>query len=431
VLAHVADAAVGDYVLVHVGFALARLDEAEATRIFALLAEMRALDELQDGLPDPTRTSHRHDHATAVPRRVTAIPDAARALAEAIRRACTRPWTLMEVCGGQTHAIVKYGLDELPRPGSSSCTAPAAVCVTPLEMIDRAHAIARAPTSSSARSATCCACPARTATCLAPRPRAPTCAWSTRRSTPSSSPRSTPSARSSSSPSASRPPRRPTPWRVDGEDAPPRNFSALVSHVLVPPRDASHPRGPDNRVQGFLGPGTSAPSSARASTSPSPARYRVPIVVTGLRAARPPRRHPRHRAPARGRPADVENLTRRVVRPDGKPGARSASSTGLPGLPTASWRGVGVIPMSGYRLRDELRRLRRRAPLRRDRVSAASPPSASAADPARLKKPRDCPAFGVRCTPDTPLGATMVSSEGACAAYLRLRTAPAAVQARA
>ena len=197
-------------------------------------------------------------------------PQVAAALLAEIRRVTTRPWVIMEVCGGQTHSIVRYGIDQMLPPEIELAHGPGCpVCVTPLETIDRAHAIAVAARRDlRRRSATCCACPARAAICCRCAVAAPTCAWSTRRSTRSASPRRTPTSAWSSWASGSRPPRPPTPWRST------RRSGAACATSRCWPRTCWCRRrsrrsctAPATACRRSWGRATSARSSAIASTS--------------------------------------------------------------------------------------------------------------------------------------------------------------------
>ena len=230
----------------------------------------------------------------------------------------------MEVCGGQTHTIVKYGIDQLLPAEVELVHGPGCpVCVTSLEMIDRAHAIASRPgrdlllvrrhaPRARARAATCCSSSRRAATCAivySPLDAVNLAA-------------ANPDRRSSSSPSASRRPRPPNAmavWLARKRRL--TNFSVLVSHVLVPPAMTAILESPDNRVQGFLGPGHVCTVMGYAEYEPIAARYGVPIVVTGLRAARPARR----------RAADACGSSRRA-------GPRSRTSTPAPSAARATRR---------------------------------------------------------------------------------------------
>jgi hydrogenase expression/formation protein HypD len=199
------------------------------------------------------------------------------------------------------------------------------------------------------------------------------------------------------------------------------NFSLLVSHVLVPPALSFVLEAPENRVEAFLGPGHVCTVMGTEEYEPICERHRVPIVVTGfepldllegvLRAVRQLERGE----------ARVENQYDRVVRAAGNAASRALLQQVFE-VCDRSWRGMGVLPRSGLRLNEEYRAFdaERRFAVQ---ASPAAPPGACISGQVLrgLKKPPDCPAFGRACTPETPLGATMVSSEGACAAYFRYR----------
>jgi hydrogenase expression/formation protein HypD len=196
-----------------------------------------------------------------------------------------------------------------------------------------------------------------------------------------------------------------------------RNFSLLVSHVLVPPSMTAILQAPDNRVQGFLGPGHVCAVMGLGEYGPIARRYHVPIVVTGfepvdmlegiLMAVR---------QLEEGR-AEVENQYARAVRPEGNPAARKLVEDVFE-VCDRKWRGVGSIPKSGYRLRYEYREHDAERRFQVEDVEANESPACISGQILRgLRKPKDCPAFGQECTPQHPLGATMVSAEGACAAY--------------
>ncbi len=192
----------------------------------------------------------------------------------------------MEVCGGQTHTIVRYGIDRLLPPAIELVHGPGCpVCVTPLEMIDRAHAIAARPDVIFCSFGDMLRVPGSRGDLLAAQGRgADVRVVYSPLDAVTHGARRTRTARSSSSPSASRPPRPPTPWRSGWRKRQGlTNFSMLVSHVLVPPAMAAILESPDNRVQAFLGPGhVCAVMGYRGVRADSRARYRVPIVVTGF-----------------------------------------------------------------------------------------------------------------------------------------------------
>jgi hydrogenase expression/formation protein HypD len=342
---------------------------------------------------------------------------AAKKLLDAIARAATRPWVLMEVCGGQTHSLVKYGIDELlpielvHGPGCP-------VCVTSLEMIDRAHAIAGERDVIFCSFGDMLRVPGSRGDLLSLKARG-------------ADVRVVYSPLDAVELAAANPHKRVVFFAIGFETTAPANamavdvarrrrlgnFSVLVSHVLVPPAIAHILQSPHNRVQAFLGPGHVCTIMGTREYAALVARYRVPIVVSGfepvdllegifaavqqLEAGR----------------AELQNAYARVVRADGNPRALQLIEEVFE-VCDRKWRGVGSIPKSGYRLRWELRDFdaERRFEVG-DLVTEESPECISGQILKGIKKPSDCPAFGIRCSPDTPLGATMVSSEGACAAY--------------
>ena len=196
-----------------------------------------------------------------------------------------------------------------------------------------------------------------------------------------------------------------------------RNFSALVSHVLVPPAMASILGSDDNRVQGFLGPGHVCTIMGTREYAPLARDYRVPIVISGFEPVDLLAGVLRCVQQLEAGHADVENAYGRAVRDDGNPSARALLDEVFEPC-DRMWRGLGVIPMSGYQLRPALRALDAEVRFAVEGVTAReSPLCISGRILKGLAKPCDCSAFGAQCTPQSPLGATMVSSEGACAAY--------------
>ena len=344
---------------------------------------------------------------------------AARQLAEAIARAARRPWVIMEVCGGQTHTIVKYGLDRILPPGIELVHGPGCpVCVTSLELIDRAHAIASRPGVIFCSFGDMLRVPGSRGDLLALKARG-------------ADVRVVYSPLDALDVAAANLAREVVFFAIGFETtAPPNamavslakrrglgNFSVLVSHVLVPPAITAILQAPGNRVQAFLGPGHVCAVMGTAEYEPIARRYRTPIVVTGfepvdmlegiLLAVR---------QLEAGR-AEVENAYARAVRSGGNPASRRLLDEVFE-VCDRKWRGIGIIPKSGFRLRHEYRAhdAERRFEVA-DIETQESPLCISGQILKGLKKPRDCPAFGTACTPQTPLGATMVSAEGACAAY--------------
>ncbi len=351
---------------------------------------------------------------------------AAQRLSGAIARLVTRPWTLMEICGGQTHALIRFGIDQLLPPDLTLVHGPGCpVCVTPVAQIDRALALAR-------------------------RPEVILCSYGDMLRVPGSagdllSAKAAGAAvRMVYSPldclriARNAPDRQVVFLAVGFETTAPvhalavklarqhglRNFSLLVAHVLVPPAIEAILAAPDNRVQGFLAAGHVCTVMGCADYSPLAARFRVPIVVTGFEPLDLLRGI--HRCVSlleAGQPV-VENAYERVVRPEGNPAARQLLDEVFQVI-DREWRGIGVIPASGWGLREGFAEFdaERRFPMEVVLPSHASECLAGQVLRGTLK-PSQCPAFGLQCTPEHPLGAPMVSSEGACAAYHRYRPTP-------
>jgi hydrogenase expression/formation protein HypD len=196
-----------------------------------------------------------------------------------------------------------------------------------------------------------------------------------------------------------------------------KNFAVLVSQVLVPPSMTAILQAADNRVQGFLGPGHVCTVMGTGEYEPIAARFRVPIVITGFEPVDLLEVILRTVRQLEAGRATVENAYARAVRPGGNPASRKLIEDVFE-VCDRKWRGVGTIPKSGLRLRYEFAEFDAE---RRFEVEAIETQESSLCISGQvlkgLKKPHDCPAFGTACTPQAPLGATMVSSEGACAAY--------------
>lgn len=346
--------------------------------------------------------------------------DVAGALVREIAATATRPWVLMEVCGGQTHSIVRYGLDRLV-PQVELVHGPGCpVCVTPLEMIDRAHAIASRPEVIFASFGDMLRVPGSRGDLLRLRSQG-------------ADVRVVYSPLDAVTLARKHPDREVVFFGIGFETTAPANamailqahreklanFSMLLSHVLVPPAIASILQAPGNRVQGFLGPGHVCAIMGFREYEALTARYKVPIVVSGfepidllqgiLLAVR---------QLEAGR-AEVENQYARTVTRDGNPPGRALLREVFD-VVDRKWRGVGAIPKSGFRIRHEYRAhdAERKFPVG-EIVTCESSMCISGLVLRGLKRPSECGAFGRQCTPETPLGATMVSSEGACAAYFQ------------
>jgi hydrogenase expression/formation protein HypD len=347
--------------------------------------------------------------------------DVAQALVRRIAERTTRPWVLMEMCGGQTHSIVRYGIDRLLPSTVELVHGPGCpVCVTSLEMIDRAHAIALAPDVIFTSFGDMLRVPGSRGDLLRLRSRG-------------ADVRIVYSPLDAVELARAHPQRRVVFFAIGFETTAPANamsvfqakkrgvgnFSLLVSHVLVPPAIASILQTQGNRVQGFLGPGHVCAIMGFREYEALARHYRVPIVVTGfepvdllqgilmvveqLEAGR----------------ATVENQYARTVTRDGNRLARQLCAEVFE-IADRKWRGVGSIPKSGYRLRAEYRAWDAEHIFDVGAIDTREPERCISGLILRgIKKPCDCPAFARECTPQSPLGATMVSAEGACAAYFQ------------
>jgi hydrogenase expression/formation protein HypD len=346
-------------------------------------------------------------------------PNAARQIADAIAAAVTRPWTIMEVCGGQTHTIVKYGIDEVLPPEVELVHGPGCpVCVTSLEMIDRAHAIASRPEVTFCSFGDMLRVPGSRGDLLELKSRG-------------SDVRVVYSPLDAVNLAAANPHRQVVFFAIGFETtAPPnamavwlarkrklKNFSVLVSHVLVPPMITAILQAPGNRVQAFLGPGHVCTVMGCGEYEPIAKRYKVPIVITGFEPLDLLEGVLRTVQQLEAGRTEVENQYARAVRQTGNEQSRRLIEDVFE-VCDRKWRGVGLIPKSGFKLRYEFRD---HDAERRFDVAGIETQESSKCISGQilkgLKKPHDCPAFGKECTPLTPLGATMVSSEGACAAY--------------
>jgi hydrogenase expression/formation protein HypD len=353
--------------------------------------------------------------------------DLARQYAREIRRITTRPWSIMEVCGGQTHAIVKFGIDEL-LPGSITLIhGPGCpVCVTPLELIEKALEIASRPEVMFCSFGDMLRVPGRSRDLLSVK-------------ADGGDVRIVYSPLDALKLAREHPAREIVFFGVGFETTAPatamavyqaarrgvHNFSLLVSHVLVPPAIEAILKSPDCRVQGFLAAGHVCTVMGYEEYVPVAARYRVPIVVTGFEPLDILQGVLMCVQQLESGRAEVENQYSRAVRREGNPPAQQLIREVFRVVPR-QWRGVGEIPQSGLGLNPRYAAFdaERKFGVAEHRVEEPSECLSGLVLQGRLK-PRECPAFGTRCTPEHPLGATMVSSEGACAAYYRYRRQPA------
>jgi hydrogenase expression/formation protein HypD len=346
-------------------------------------------------------------------------PRAAERLAQAIWKKTTRPWTIMEVCGGQTHTIVKSGLEDLlPREITLVHGPGCPVCVTPIELIDKAVAIAQRPEVIFCSFGDMLRVPGSSRSLFDVKAEggdvrivySPLDALKLAKTNPERQVVFFAVGFETTAPANAM-----AAWQADHGGV--ENFSLLVSHVLVPPAMEALLSSPNCVVQGFLAAGHVCTVMGFEEYLPIAERYKVPIVVTGFEPLDllegilmtvTQLEEGRH---------EVENQYSRAVRREGNRPAQTTIAEVFEVAPR-QWRGLGEIPASGFQLRGRFRKYDadRRFPF--SGVPAReSPDCISGLILQGIKKPHECPAFAVKCTPENPLGAPMVSSEGACAAY--------------
>ena len=352
--------------------------------------------------------------------------DAAQQYAREITRITTRPWNIMEVCGGQTHAIVKFGIDELLPKQITLIHGPGCpVCVTPLELIDKAVEIAARRDVIFCSFGDMLRVPGSTMDLLSVKANG-------------GDVRIVYSPLDAVKIAEQNPAKEVAFFAVGFETTAPatamavyqaaekglKNFSLLVSHVLVPPAMEALLSSAKCKVQGFLAAGHVCTVMGFEEYFPIALKYRVPIVVTGF--------EPLDilqgvlmciRQLEAGR-AEVENQYARSVRKAGNQPAQELIRKIFTVVPR-KWRGIGEIPQSGLGLTGSYAAFdaEKKFGLRDREVPEPAECLAGLVLQGQIK-PHECPAFGKRCTPEHPLGAPMVSSEGACAAYHRYRQQP-------
>ena len=349
--------------------------------------------------------------------------DLARKLAAEIHRITTKPWTIMEVCGGQTHAIVKIGIDELLPKTITLIHGPGCpVCVTPLEVIDQALEIAARPGVIFASFGDMLRVPGSTTDLLAAKARG-------------ADVRIVYSPLDAVKIAEDNPAREVVFFGVGFETTAPatalavfqaaqkglQNFSLLISHVLVPPAIDALMSAPNCRVQGFLAAGHVCTVMGYEEYFPLAKKYHVPIVVTGFEPLDILHGILMTVEQLESGRAEVENQYVRAVRREGNQPAQDLIKKVFRVVPR-KWRGIGEIPRSGLGLSEAYATFAAEQRFGVAEHLVAEPAECIAGLILQgLKKPHECSAFGTRCTPEHPFGATMVSSEGACAAYYRYR----------
>lgn len=346
-------------------------------------------------------------------------PELVRAILSRIEAACTKPWVIMEICGGQTHSIVRNGLDRLLPPAVELVHGPGCpVCVTPLELIDKAIAIASLPDVIFTSFGDMLRVPGSCKDLFMVRSEggdvrivySPLDALELARQHPDKQVVFFAVGFETTAPNTAM-----TVYQASRERL--RNFSMLVSHVLVPPAMTALLNSPTNRVNAYLAAGHVCAVMGWHQYEDIVERHHVPVVVTGF--------EPVDLLDGvlsaiiqleRGQ-AQVENQYPRVVSREGNRAAQERISQ-IFLVTDRAWRGIGIIPHSGLTLRPEYAEFDAERRFNVGAIHVEEPPECiSGLVLQGLKKPHQCPAFARRCTPQTPLGATMVSSEGACAAY--------------
>jgi len=338
---------------------------------------------------------------------------------QAINQTVTRPWTLMEICGGQTHTIIKFGIDRLLPDDVTLVHGPGCpVCVTPLELIDKALVIARRPEVIFTSFGDMLRVPGSTTDLLSVKAQG-------------GDVRMVYSPLDAVKLAQQNPARQVVFFAVGFETTAPANamavfqakqlgldnFSILCSHVLVPPAMEAILGSPHNLVQGFLSAGHVNAVMGYWEYEPLVKKYQVPIIVTGFEPLDLLQGiYMTVKALEEGR-AELENQYVRAVTRTGNGPAQKLLKQVFQAT-DRQWRGIGLIPNSGYALRPEFAAYDAETRFDVVGITAQESPVCIAGEIMQgLKKPHQCPVFGTECTPEHPVGAPMVSSEGACAAY--------------
>ena len=350
-------------------------------------------------------------------------PAAARALIDSIRGRATRTWHVMEVCGGQTHTLIRSGIDQVLQGSIELIHGPGCpVCVTPLEKIDRALEIARRPEVILCSYGDMLRVPGSRGDLLTAKAQG-------------AQVRIVYSPTDAVKIAGQNPDKQVVFFAVGFETtAPPNamalrlarqqglgNFSALISHVRVPPAVRVILDDPDCRVEGFIAPGHVCTIMGLAEYEELGRDYGVPFVVSGFEPLDLLMGLDRLVEILESGDAATENRYSRSVKAEGNPAARRVMEEVFE-VADMTWRGIGPIPRSGLRLREAYRAFDAEERFQVQGVTATEHEVCIAGAVLQGKaKPADCPAFGRPCTPENPLGAPMVSSEGACAAWYAYR----------
>ena len=346
-------------------------------------------------------------------------PQIARRIVEEIHAVATRPWVIMEICGGQTHSIIKNGIDQLLPKGIELVHGPGCpVCVTPLEQIDKAIEIASRPDVIFTSFGDMLRVPGSQKDLFMVKSEggdvrvvySPLDAVALARKHPDKKVVFFAVGFETTAPNNAM-----AVWQAHREGL--KNFSVLVSHVLVPPAMRALLSSRNNRVQGYLAAGHVCTVMGWEEYIPIAEEFNVPIVVTGFEPMDILEGILMVVTLLEQGEARVENQYSRVVRREGNRPAQELIRKVFR-VSNRKWRGIGEIPASGLSLAPEFREHDAEAVFGLGEIKVEEPPECiSGLVLQGLKKPYECEAFGKACTPQTPLGATMVSAEGACAAY--------------
>ena len=350
-------------------------------------------------------------------------PRAAKALIEGIRARARRAWPIMEVCGGQTHTLIRYGIDQVLEGAVSLIHGPGCpVCVTPVEKIDRAIAIASRPGTILATFGDMMRVPGTRGDLIAAKAHG-------------ADVRIVYSPMDALRLATDHPDREVVFFAVGFETTAPANamtvwtaartavtnFSVLVSHVRVPPAIRAIMDDEATRVAGFIAPGHVCAVMGYRQYEALALEYGVPFVVSGFEPLDLLEGIAMLVEMLEAGEVGTRNQYRRTVRPDGNPAARKILDEVLETC-DMTWRGIGPIPSSGMRLAPAYAAYDAERRFDVERVRADEDPECIAGDVLKgIRKPLQCRAFGARCTPEHPLGAPMVSNEGACSAYWTFR----------
>lgn len=346
-------------------------------------------------------------------------PVFAKTLSENIHKVTTRPWTIMEICGGQTHSIVKSGLENLLPSSLSIVHGPGCpVCVTPLEMIEKAIIIARKPNVIFTSFGDMLRVPGSTSDLLTVKANggdvrivySPLDAVTIAEKNPDKEVVFFAVGFETTAPANAM-----AVWQAHKKKL--KNFSILCSHVLVPPAMEALLSSSTNRVQGFLAAGHVCTVMGYEEYIPLAKKYNVPIVVTGFEPTDILHGILMLVTQLEEGRCELENQYSRMVKKEGNIPAQQMIFNVFE-ISNRKWRGIGEIPKSGYSLKKEFMHFDAEEKFSLGIVTVEESPLCIAGNILRgLNKPFECSAFGNQCTPESPLGAPMVSSEGACAAY--------------